>query len=96
MGKKNLPAKKTVADVAGQAWDKAGWVLTPAGWVLYKVVKEVTKSDHERQMDAILKAKKNGMEHGEVEMSSRRVVQIEAAGKGRAGYAQEHKTKAKW
>jgi hypothetical protein len=57
-----------------QAWDKAGWALSPAGWLGYKVFKKVTESESEKVARGAKKMvksmKERCVDHGTVTVES--------------------------
>ena len=67
-------------------------MIGPVGNWIYE---RLAKTDYDRQADAILRMKKEGMEHGQVKMSSKHRGKIFTS-QGNAGYTEQHDGEYKW
>jgi len=86
MSKKNLPEKKNDDKIVFSI------LFGPIGNLIRE---QVTKTDYDRQVDAIQKMRKNGIEHGHVKLKSTRRGKITTQN-GDAGYEQTHEGEYRW
>ena len=86
MSNTNLPAKKDNSRLIRQI------IVGPVGNWLYELL---TKTDYDRQVEAIYKLRRQGMEHGRVKMSSTRGGKIHTE-KGDIIYRQQHDIDCNW
>jgi len=86
MSKGNLPAKRDNDKIIRTI------LYGPIGEWIHE---QVTKTDYDRQVEAVLKMKKNGMDHGHVKLTSTREGTIKT-GKGDIIYKQAHEGVYTW
>ena len=86
MSKENLPVKIDNERIVRTV------LYGPIGnWI----IEQITKTDYDRQVEAVQKLRENGMTHGHVKMTSNRGGKI-TTGKGDVSYRQKHVGEYRW
>jgi len=86
MSKENLPSKRNNDKITRTI------LYGPIGnWI----IEQITKTDYDRQVEAVQKLRDGGMTHGHVKMTSTRGGKI-ILEKGDVRYKQEHVGEYKW